>query len=972
VAADPFLTGELRRRVLDAWRQSPARFRADANVEDDLALTGYRDRVVVELAQNAADAATRTGVAGRVVFSLDGTTLTVANTGAPLDAAGVESIAVARASAKVDQIDTVGRFGVGFAAVLAVSDEPSIVSSSGAVRWSRAEALAAITAVAELDEELGTRGDQVPVLRLPFATDATVEPGMDTAVVLPLRDAEAVDAVRRQLSDLEPTILLSLPALHEVVLRVDDDERVLRADRSGEGVVLHDGTNATRWMVSSATGLLPAELLADRPAEEQRFESWQVSWAVPVDDEGRVVTLPPTVSGVVRAPTAVDDPMTLPAVLIASYPLDATRRRVTPGALADVVTGHAAALLVEAIIELPPDPSVLRLVPTGFPDGALDGALHIEVLARLAEVAWLPLAANSEIRQRPREAVIVADPLVDVLRDVVPSLLPAGWSRPELTGLGVSRPSIAELVEALQSADQPPVWWRELYAALDQVVLPGPERDALGALPVPLRDGTIVTGPRGLALPAEGMPTVDLSVIGIRTVHPDAAHPLLALLGATDDAAAALLAQPQLQAAVEASYDESDPEPVATAVLSLLAATGASAAEWPWLAELALPDDSGDWRPAGELLLPGGLMASMVAADSGFGVVASDWATRWGSEVLVAVGVLDRPAILRETDAIGPSHDLDDEASWWATLPADCAVEEFVAARDLEQVRPEALADLIPLLAEPPHRSAIVEPALVSRPDGGRLVVPSYTAWWLSSRPVLAGREPRNLRAADGDDVLAALYDAAPIGLDAEFLRALGVHASLEDVDPDDVVTRLADASRDVARVQLRRMNHWLAGRSVTPPARVRAVHAGRLVVVDAVDVAVVDAPDLLGLLGNLAVVPVALSQAEALAEALDLPLASELADYQVVSEGDLIADAVVHPVLQVADVDGVAREVAWRLVDGVLHVDARRLPFGLGRGRAWRDGEWAQRHRRTEALNDPGSGRIRDSEDDVDDNHEE
>ncbi len=62
--ADPFGVARLRRSVLDAWAASPARFREDANAEEDLALGGYRDRLVVELAQNAADAAVRAGVAG--------------------------------------------------------------------------------------------------------------------------------------------------------------------------------------------------------------------------------------------------------------------------------------------------------------------------------------------------------------------------------------------------------------------------------------------------------------------------------------------------------------------------------------------------------------------------------------------------------------------------------------------------------------------------------------------------------------------------------------------------------------------------------------------------------------------------------------------------------------------------------------------------------------------------------------------
>ena len=42
--ADPFETAGLRGRVLDAWAASPARFREDANAEEDYALGGYRDR----------------------------------------------------------------------------------------------------------------------------------------------------------------------------------------------------------------------------------------------------------------------------------------------------------------------------------------------------------------------------------------------------------------------------------------------------------------------------------------------------------------------------------------------------------------------------------------------------------------------------------------------------------------------------------------------------------------------------------------------------------------------------------------------------------------------------------------------------------------------------------------------------------------------------------------------------------------
>ncbi|MFC5907736.1 sacsin N-terminal ATP-binding-like domain-containing protein, partial [Streptacidiphilus monticola] len=115
---DAFDTAALRRRVLDAWTAAPARFREDANAEEELALGGYRDRLVVELAQNAADAAGRAGVPGRLRLTLREGVRAAANTGAPLDATGVESLATLRASSKREE-GAVGRFGVGFSAVLA-------------------------------------------------------------------------------------------------------------------------------------------------------------------------------------------------------------------------------------------------------------------------------------------------------------------------------------------------------------------------------------------------------------------------------------------------------------------------------------------------------------------------------------------------------------------------------------------------------------------------------------------------------------------------------------------------------------------------------------------------------------------------------------------------------------------------------------------------------------------------------------
>src|SRR5947209_4156235 len=222
--ADPFGTARLRRGVLDAWVASPARFREDANAEEDLVLGGYRDRLVVELAQNAADAAARARVPGRLRLTLRDGVLCAANTGAPLDAAGVESLSTLRASSKrgTGPTEQVGRFGVGFAAVLAVSDEPAVLSVPGGVRWSLVEARDLAAGLVPLAEELRRRDGHVPLLRLPLPAEGTPPDGYDTVVVLPLRDAAACDLTRRLLDEVDDALLLTLTGLVEVVVETED------------------------------------------------------------------------------------------------------------------------------------------------------------------------------------------------------------------------------------------------------------------------------------------------------------------------------------------------------------------------------------------------------------------------------------------------------------------------------------------------------------------------------------------------------------------------------------------------------------------------------------------------------------------------------------------------------------------------------------------------------------------------------
>ncbi|WP_326722333.1 MULTISPECIES: sacsin N-terminal ATP-binding-like domain-containing protein [unclassified Streptomyces] len=878
--ADPFGTARLRRGVLDAWATSPARFREDANAEEDLVLGGYRDRLVVELAQNAADAAARSGVPGRLRLTLRDGVLVAANTGAPLDATGVESLSTLRASAKRDAHDTaVGRFGVGFAAVLAVTDEPAVVGRHGGVRWSLAEAreLASETARHSpgLGDEIRRRDGHVPLLRLPFAAEGTAPDTYDTAVILPLRDPAAEDLAERLLQNLDDALLLALPGLEEVVVESGDNEvRTLRRRADEHGAVIEDSRDGiTRWRTVARHGALEPALLADRPVEERLRPHWSVTWAVPVDADGAPAR--PRTSPVVHAPTPSDEPLGVPALLIASLPLDTTRRHAAPGPLTGFIVERAADAYAELLAAWRPvDAGIIDLVPGPLGKGELDGSLRQAILERLPRTAFLPPAAppdtavpetpvdwpdagasNAEnpAALRPRDAEVVEGAgaeTVLVLAEVLPSLLPAGLERrAELRTLGVARVPLTEAVDRLAGLEKDPGWWRRLYDSLA-----GVDPDRLSGLPVPLADGRTTIGPRQVLLP---IPDDDrtpaspdtLARLGLKVAHPDAAHPLLEKLGALPATPRAVLTTPQVRAAVAASLDDEgggwdedapDAEELADTVLALVRGAGLEPGDEPWLGALALPDEEGELVPAGELVLPGSPFAQVMREDE-LAFVDAELAERWGEQPLAACGVLANFTLVRATDVVLDPDELEprdsdfaepddagllDAVDVWCEdvldrlpdTPVPPVATEIVAVRDLDLVDDERWPQALALLSRPPLRDALTQPVRLLLPDGTHETVRPYTAWWLRGHPVLDGRRPAGLRSAGGDPLLHGLYDAADASgfEDEQVLRALGVRTSVaalldEPGGAAELLDRLADPDREVSGAQLHALYGALA-----------------------------------------------------------------------------------------------------------------------------------------------------------------
>ncbi|MFD3744353.1 sacsin N-terminal ATP-binding-like domain-containing protein [Nocardia sp. NPDC058633] len=426
--------------MLAAWRDSPTRLREDSAGEADLVASGYRDRLLTELAQNAADAAAKAGVAGEVIVRVLDGRLHVANTGAPLDVSGVHALTALRASGKADATQ-VGRFGVGFTAVRSVGDEIEVRSTTGSIRFSRVATLNDLhdAGIAVPDAPTAT---EPPVLRLAWPVPTTPLPGADTEIVVHLRDdidaATLLDAMRAEAPDL----LLELPALQRI--RIESDEFTSKTtvlatstrpadDIRRDAASASDTSAAATSAVASAPGQAAAvagdpdvdeaavtstagvaadqagtlsQLVITLPSGKRRtwwqYRTPMARWLIPLR-EGRPVATAPDV---LRAPTRSDEELSLPAILVADIPMQPDRRRLLPGArLAALAAGYA-----DFARALPPRDRLV-LVPTpGFARSEADALLREALITELRTNPWLPVCAARDAGADPWDAMDSGEP----------------------------------------------------------------------------------------------------------------------------------------------------------------------------------------------------------------------------------------------------------------------------------------------------------------------------------------------------------------------------------------------------------------------------------------------------------------------------------------------------------------------------------------------------------------------------------
>ncbi len=220
---------ELFTAAIGAYEANPNLIAEHANLEQSIRVGGYANRTLLELVQNAADAIAggARGTRGRVEIVLDRArnVLYCANEGAPFDAAGLTALMHAHLSAKHG--DEIGRFGLGFKSVLAVTERPQIFSRSVSFEFSSSQALAKLRPLA--------RGGKIPVLRAATLIDDPASRVAEDPIlrdlcswastVVRLPDVSKTQRLHDEIETFRSEFLLFVGTVSEVRLRVVGGER---------------------------------------------------------------------------------------------------------------------------------------------------------------------------------------------------------------------------------------------------------------------------------------------------------------------------------------------------------------------------------------------------------------------------------------------------------------------------------------------------------------------------------------------------------------------------------------------------------------------------------------------------------------------------------------------------------------------------------------------------------------------------
>lgn len=513
-------------RCLATYREDRLRVEQDASIESTIAQGGYGRKQLYELIQNGADA--MLGAPGSIEIVLTEDTLYVANEGRPMSVEGVHALLGSHLSRK--RGEEIGRFGLGFKSIVAISDSPAIYSRSGSFGFDRERSREQISTVVP-------DAPAYPMMRLARVLDARADAAEDpvlakllqwatTVIKVPLKGGRV--GLAEDLRNFPATFLLFSPHARRVTLRdtVDALDRVLTVDedRDGELALADSAEEALKrhlWRVARREHRPSRTALADAGDIAHR-DTISVAWAVPL--EGRVEL------GQFWAFFPTEDRTTLSGIVNAPWKLTEDRRHLLPGAFNEEILTEVLPEIIASEwphLQRPDDPAwALDLLPARGREarGWADDVLNRPVFDRLRQVPSLPdtsgvLRIPNQLRIHPSVAS-KTNPTglteVDLRCWSMLDPSPEGWVHHSVDSNRERRARAERLLTDISSSDQPRLatvteWVEALLepptlggsaVAIDLVRLlnrrPGPAAaESRAARVVMLEDGTLAQARAG-------------------------------------------------------------------------------------------------------------------------------------------------------------------------------------------------------------------------------------------------------------------------------------------------------------------------------------------------------------------------------------------------------------------------------------------------------------------------------------------
>ena len=365
---------EQQRVALDVYRIKPSQLVADQRREQGIS-RDYKGREILELLQNAADAARKAMQHGHARIELSSAGLLVANTGVGFTTGGVSSLQTADLSPKRSKnSQMIGSKGLGFRSVLNWSLHPIILSGELRLAYNSAYAEELVESLAqdndsvrvELESERNSGGNPIPLLPFPIHLDPVSrryvnaiglleraetlkDQGYNTVIAMPFDRDNSFKHAYEQLQELRPEFLFFSEWTETLSVRIEHEggeisssEKTWRLSLPEEGaVVLSESDpvtgseNSRRWRLFRKEGEIPAEFLQDSD-DPDRYHL-----VVALQEEG----LAQSANLYSFFPTSI--PLPLHALCHASLELEQNRKHLQEGEANSFVLQRLAAFLAE-------------------------------------------------------------------------------------------------------------------------------------------------------------------------------------------------------------------------------------------------------------------------------------------------------------------------------------------------------------------------------------------------------------------------------------------------------------------------------------------------------------------------------------------------------------------------------------------------------------------------------------------------